>query len=115
MNDNITATEGWTGTFKHMDGDEIAGKYILNTSGDKMVKAGTGAWLAPYHCYLELPADMNAAALTVMHRNETTGVGKVLQENMYSKEIMFDLNGKRVKNTSAGDVIIKNNKKIYIK
>ena len=43
----VTEQEGWTGTFKAMDGSAIAGKYILNVKGDKMQKAGSGASLAP--------------------------------------------------------------------
>jgi hypothetical protein len=34
---------------------------------------------------------------------------------MYGEEILFDLSGRRVKHPSAGDIIIKNNKKIYIR
>ena len=46
----------------------------------------------------------------------TTNVDdEVLQENMYGEEILFDLSGRRVKHPSAGDIIIKNNKKIYIR
>ena len=115
VDDKIIATQGWTGTFKRMEGNEIAGKYILNTSGNKMVKAGTGAGLKPYHAYLNLPEGVDATALAVSHRSATTDVDEVLQENVYGEEIMFDLSGRRVKHPSAGDVIIKNNKKIYVR
>ncbi len=115
VDDKIIATQGWTGTFKRMEGNEIAGKYILNTSGNKMVKAGTGAGLKPYHAYLNLPEGVDAAALAVSHRSATTDVDEVLQENVYGEEIMFDLSGRRVKHPSAGDVIIKNNKKMYVR
>ena len=115
VEDKIVEMQGWTGTFKRMKGNEIAGKYILNTSGNKMVKAGTGAGLNPYHAYLNLPEDVDAPALTVLHRSETTDADEVLQENVYGEEIMFDLSGRRVKHPSAGDVIIKNNKKMYIR
>ncbi|MBO7273017.1 MAG: hypothetical protein J6U89_09135 [Bacteroidaceae bacterium] len=98
-----------------MEGNEIAGKYILNTSGNKMVKAGTGAGLNPYHAYLNLPEGVDAPALTVSHRSGTTDADEVLQENVHGEEIMFDLSGRRVKHPSAGDVIIKNNKKMYIR
>ena len=115
VEDKIVEMQGWTGTFKRMKGNEIAGKYILNTSGNKMVKAGTGAGLNPYHAYLNLPEDVDAPALTVSHRSATTDADEVLQENVHSEEIMFDLSGRRVKHPSAGDVIIKNNKKMYIR
>ena len=115
VEDKIDETQGWTGTFKRMEGNEIAGKYILNTSGNKMVKAGTGAGLKPYHAYLNLPEGVDATALAVSHRSATTDVDEVLQENVYGEEIMFDLSGRRVKHPSAGDVIIKNNKKMYVR
>ena len=115
VDDKIIAMQGWTGTFKRMEGNEIAGKYILNTSGNKMVKAGTGAGLKPYHAYLNLPEGVDATALAVSHRSATTDVDEVLQENVYGEEIMFDLSGRRVKHPSAGDVIIKNNKKMYVR
>ncbi len=115
VEDKIVEMQGWTGTFKRMEGNEIAGKYILNTSGNKMVKAGTGARLNPYHAYLNLPEGVDAPALTVSHRSGTTDADEVLQENAHGEEIMFDLSGRRVKHPSAGDVIIKNNKKMYIR
>ena len=115
VDDEIVETQGWTGTFKRLAGDKIAGKYILNIEGNQMQEADETAWLNPYHAYLELPENIDAAALSVSHRSATTNVEKVLQEKMYGEETMFDLNGKIVKNHSAGDVIIKNNKKIYIR
>lgn len=115
ITDALVNNDGWTGTFKRMEGNEIAGKYILNTSGNKMVKAGTGAGLKPYHAYLNLPEGVDATALAVSHRSATTDVDEVLQKNVYGEEIMFDLSGRRVKHPSAGDVIIKNNKKMYIR
>lgn len=115
VEDKIVEMQGWTGTFKRMEGNEIAGKYIINTSGNKMVKAGTGAQLNPYHAYLNLPEGVDARALTVSHRSATTDADEVLQENVHGEEIMFDLSGRRVKHPSAGDVIIKNNKKMYIR
>ena len=114
MNDKIVGSEGWTGTFKKMTGDEIAGKYILNITGDKMQKAGTGAWLAPYHCYLELPASVNVAMLAVSHRTSTTTeiVNVKMQDDT---ESIFDLFGRKLDKMPESGVVIKNNKKIYIK
>lgn len=108
----IATQDGWSGTFKAMDGSAIAGKYILNVKGDKMQKAGSGASLAPYHCYLELPAGTDAASLSVSHRGNTTGINNIQEPN--SEEI-FDLYGRKLNEIPHNGIIIKNNKKIYIK
>lgn len=108
----VATQDGWTGTFKAMDGSAIAGKYILNVKGDKMQKAGSGASLAPYHCYLELPAGTDAASLSVSHRGNTTGINNIQELN--SEEI-FDLYGRKLNEIPHNGIIIKNNKKIYIK
>ena len=108
----IATQDGWSGTFKAMDGSAIAGKYILNVKGDKMQKAGSGASLAPYHCYLELPAGTDAASLSVSHRGNTTGINNI--QEIDSEEI-FDLYGRKLNEIPHNGIIIKNNKKIYIK
>lgn len=108
----IATQEGWTGTFKAMDDSAIAGKYILNIKGDMMQKAGSSASLAPYHCYLELPAGIDAASLSVSHRGNTTGINNIQELN--SEEI-FDLYGRKLNEIPHNGIIIKNNKKIYIK
>ena len=113
VSSEIHVNEGWSGTFKAMDNNAIAGKYILNVKGDKMQKAGNGASLAPYHCYLELPSGTNAAALSVSHRGNTTGVENV--QKQIESDMIFDLSGKRLYNMPQGGIIIKNNKKIHIK
>ena len=112
VEDKIVKMQGWTGTFKRMEGNEIAGKYILNVKGDKMQKAGSGASLAPYNCYLELPAGTDAASLSVSHRGNTTGINNIQELN--SEEI-FDLYGRKLNEIPHNGIIIKNNKKIYIK
>ena len=108
----VVTQDGWSGTFKAMDGSAIAGKYILNVKGDKMQKAGSGASLAPYHCYLELPAGTDASSLSVSHRGNTTGINNIQELN--SEEI-FDLYGRKLNEIPHNGIIIKNNKKIYIK
>lgn len=110
---NIKATEGWSGTFKYMNGNAIAGKYILNIKGDKMQKAGSGAKLHPYRCYLELPEGTDASMLSVSHRENTTGITDVDCE-VKSGDI-FDLQGRKLDRIPCSGIIIKNNKKIYIK
>lgn len=109
----VTAQEGWTGTFKAMDGNAIAGKYILNAKGDKMQKAGSETSLAPYHCYLELPVGTDAEKLSVSHRGSATGITGISNKN--NSEKMFDLQGRQLDRMPRSGIIIRNNKKIYIK
>lgn len=113
VSDGIIAQEGWTGTFHNMDGNAIAGKYILNVEGDMMQRAGSGASLASYRAYLELPENVDAASLSVEHRGETTTI-----ENLQSKEngsAIYDLSGRKLKEMPKSGIVIMNNKKIYIK
>ena len=105
--------EGWTGTFRYMDGNAIAGKYILSAEGDEMLKAGNGASLAPYHCYLELPAGTDASMFSVSHRGNTTGISDINSENV--SEDIFDLQGRKLDSMPQSGIVIKNNKKIYIR
>lgn len=109
----VTVQEGWTGTFKAMDGNAIAGKYILNVEGNKMQKAGNGASLAPYHCYLELPAGTNASSLSVSHRENTTDITDIDSEEKPGD--IFDLQGRKLDSMPQSGIVIKNNKKIYIR
>lgn len=115
MSDELKPHDGWAGTFKAMDGSELEGKYILNDGGDKMLRAGSGASLPPYHAYLELPAEVNIMALSVSHR----GMGDVSEiERLqvdYSSEDVFDIQGRKLKNASMKGIVISNNKKYYIK
>lgn len=112
VSDSVVVSEGWTGTFVRMDGSEIAGKYILNPAGDKMQKAGAGASLAPYHCYLELPAGVDVATLAVSHR-DGSAIDDVVS-HARSEEIV-DLWGRRLDEMPERGFVIKNNVKIYIK
>ena len=97
-----------------MSGNEVAGKYILNLTGDKMQKAGSGASLAPYHACLTLPEHLNTAMLTVVHSRVTTGIDK-LQQHGDGAEIIYDLSGRIIKELPRSGMIIKNQKKIYVK
>ena len=110
---NIKATEGWSGTYKYMDGNAIVGKYILNIKGDKMQKAGSGAKLHPYRCYLELPEGTDASMLSVSHRENTTGITVV--DNEENSGDIYDLQGRKLDMVPRSGIIIRNNKKIYIK
>ena len=109
---NIKATEGWSGTYKYMDGNAIAGKYILNIKGDKMQKAGNGAWLNPYRCYLELPAGTNASMFSVSHVRNTTAIEEVAAPQ--DPDVIFDIYGRKLDKMPRNGIIIKNNRKIYI-
>ena len=109
----ILANGGWTGTFKAMDGNEIAGKYILNTTGDRMQKAGSGAWLLPYRCYFELPAGTDVSMLSVTHNGNSTGIENNYIQN--SHEEIYDISGRKLNGMPQSGFVIKNNKKIYIK
>lgn len=114
MNDDIITEEGWAGTFKAMSGNEVAGKYILNLTGDKMQKAGSGASLAPYHACLTLPEHINTAMLTVVHSRVTTGIDN-LQQHGDGTATVYDLSGRIIKELPRSGMIIKNQKKIYVK
>ena len=114
MSDYVVDSNGWTGTFEAMNGDEIAGKYILNLTGNKMNKASAKASLAPYHCYLELPNSVNVATLAVSHRKSpTSGIEQIKVQN--DSETIFDMCGKKLDEMPESGIVIKNNKKIYIK
>ena len=112
-NGEVATQEGWTGTFKYMDGNAIAGKYILNVKGNKMQKAGSGASLAPYHCYLELPAGTDVASLSVSHRENTTDITDIDSEEKPGD--IFDLQGRKLDSMPQSGIVIRNNKKIYIR
>lgn len=114
LSDEIIQEDGWAGTFKAMSGNEVAGKYILNLTGDKMQKAGSGASLAPYHACLTLPEHLNTAMLTVVHSRVTTGIDK-LQQHGDGAEIIYDLSGRIIKELPRSGMIIKNQKKIYVR
>lgn len=112
--DDVVWNEGWTGTFKTLKGEDIAGKYILNIKGDKVQKASSKASLPPYHAYLELPT-INVASLYVSHGEETTEIGEVQEKSENNSDIIYDLNGRSLKQMPSKAIIIKNGKKLYVK
>jgi hypothetical protein len=114
ITDALFNNDGWTGTFNAMEGSQIAGKYILNIKGNKMQKAGSGASLSPYHAYLELPT-INVASLYVSHGEETTEIGEVQEKSENNSDIIYDLNGRSLKQMPSKAIIIKNGKKLYVK
>ena len=113
VDDTIIETQGWTGTFKLMEGNEIAGKYILNIDGNQMQEADETAWLNPYHGYLVLPAGMNASALSVVHRGNTTDIDAPNVQEV--PEVIYDLYGRKLMDMPRNGIVIKGNKKVLIK
>ena len=113
VNDAIVTNEGWTGTFKRMAGNEIAGKYILNIEGSMMQMASEEAWLDPYHAYLDLPAGMNPSALSVVHRGNTTDIDAPNVQEV--PEAIYDLYGRKLMDMPRSGIVIKGNKKVLIK
>lgn len=114
ITDALVNNDGWTGTFSAMDGSQIAGKYILNIKGDMMQKAGSGASLAPYHAYLELPTGVNMSRLNVIHTTQETGVENIICGKNESDR-MFDLSGREVKAKRYKGIVISNKKKVFVK
>ena len=113
VEDKIVETQGWTGTFKRMEGNEIAGKYILNIEGNQMQEADETAWLNPYHGYLVLPADVNASALSVAHRGNTADIDAPDVQKV--PEAIYDLYGRKLMDMPRSGIVIINNKKVLIK
>lgn len=114
VNDAVVNNNGWTGTFNAMDGNQIAGKYILNPKGDMMQKAGSGASLSPYHAYLELPAAMNMSRMKVIHNALVTGIGNTTGSNG-AGERMYNLSGLEVKEKQYKGIVVSNRKKVLVK
>jgi hypothetical protein len=114
VNDAVVNNNGWTGTFNAMDGNQIAGKYILNLKGDMMQKAGSGASLSPYHAYLELPAGMNMSRMKVIHNALVTGIGNITGSNGEG-ERMYNLSGLEVKEKQYKGIVVSNRKKVLVK
>lgn len=114
VNDAVVNNNGWTGTFNAMDGNQIAGKYILNPKGDMMQRAGSGASLSPYHAYLELPAGMNMSRMKVIHNALVTGIGNITGSNGEG-ERMYNLSGCEVNEKQYKGIVVSNSKKVLVK
>jgi hypothetical protein len=114
VNDAVVNNNGWTGTFNAMDGNQIAGKYILNPKGDMMQMAGSGASLSPYHAYLELPDGMDMSRMKVIHNNLVSGIGNITGSNGEG-ERMYNLSGLEVKEKQYKGIVVSNRKKVLVK
>ncbi|MEE0871680.1 MAG: hypothetical protein U0L52_09995 [Bacteroidaceae bacterium] len=114
VNDAVVNNNGWTGTFNAMDGNQIAGKYILNPKGDMMQMAGSGASLSPYHAYLELPDGMDMSRMKVIHNNLVSGIGNITGSNGEG-ERMYNLSGCEVNEKQYKGIVVSNRKKVLVK
>ena len=114
VTDAIKNNSGWTGTFKAMDGSQIAGKYILNIKGDMMQKAGSCASLSPYHAYFEAPQGVNMSRMVVTHNGITTDIESI-SGNRNDDSRTFDLSGRDVNTTHYKGIVISNRKKVFVK
>lgn len=114
VNDAVVSNNGWTGTFNAMDGNQIAGKYILNPKGDMMQMAGSGASLSPYHAYLELPAGMDMSRMKVIHNDLVSGIGNITGSNGEG-ERMYNLSGCEVNERQYKGIVVSNRKKVLVK
>lgn len=114
VNDAVVSNNGWTGTFNAMDGNQIAGKYILNPKGDMMQMAGSGASLSPYHAYLELPDGMDMSRMKVIHNAQVTGIGNITGSNGEG-ERMYNLSGCEVNGIQYKGIVVSNRKKVLVK
>lgn len=114
ITDALVNNDGWTGTFSAMDGNQIAGKYILNISGTMMQKAGNGASLSPYHAYFEAPQGVNMSRMVVTHNGITTDIESI-SGNGNDDSRTFDLSGRDVNTTHYKGIVISNRKKVFVK
>lgn len=114
VNDAVVSNNGWTGTFNAMDGNQIAGKYILNPKGDMMQMAGSGASLSPYHAYLEPPAGMDMSRMKVIHNDQVSGIGNITGSNGEG-ERMYNLSGCEVNEKQYKGIVVSNRKKVLVK
>ena len=114
VNDAVVNNNGWTGTFNAMDGNQIAGKYILNPKGDMMQRAGSGASLSPYHAYLELPDGMDMSRMKVIHNDLVSGIGNITGSNGEG-ERMYNLSGCEVNEKQYKGIVVSNRKKVLVK
>ena len=110
--DKIKAVKGWSGTFVGMAGDAMADKYVLAGEGDKLLEADVNAAFPPYRCFMELPADMDASTLTVMHYEMIASVDRIQMPD--ATKAIFELSGRRLNGMPQKGIVIMNNRKIYI-
>ena len=105
IQDNLIATS------EAMDGQALAGKYIL-AENDGVVgfyKAGSGASLAAGKAYLAVPTE---GARIILPGNEATGINAV--EAAQAEAPVYNLQGQRVEKAAKG-VNIVNGKKFIVK
>lgn len=111
VSDAIHEISGWTGTFVTTSGSDTTGKYLLSPQGDKIQEVGSGASLSPYHAYLSLPHDADAATYTAVHRE--AGI-KHPESEVQRLGTIYDLQGRKVTIPTHG-IYIKNGRAVVIK
>lgn len=94
-------------------------RYAYDAADGSFVRIGTNATLLPYRAYLEL-ASSTAASRLVISDDETTGIENVNvndNDNLNGNRnaTFFDLQGRRIDETDAKGVYIKNGRKFIKK
>ena len=81
------------------------------------IKKSGGLCILPVGCLEKhgqhLPVGTDAEKLSVSHRGSATGITGISNKN--NSEKMFDLQGRQLDRMPDSGIIIRNNKKIYIK
>ena len=88
-------------------------RYAYDVADGSFVRIGSNATLLPYRAYLEL-ASSTAASRLVISDDETTGIEDV-NGNVNRNAQFFDLQGRRIDETDAKGVYIKNGRKFIKK
>lgn len=109
---SISSIKGWNGTFAGMPGNAMAGKYVLDAKGDRLLEADVNAAFPPYHCFMELSADTDASKLSVMHYETIVRVEHVLMPD--GADEIYNLRGERLYGMPQNGIVIVNNRKVYI-
>lgn len=78
----------------------------------QFVKAGNKVSVASFRSFLALPALHSPRSVGCLFSGETTGIDSVVKEN--GSDVLYNLKGQRVNQTSKG-MYIKNGKKVIVK
>ena len=78
----------------------------------QFVKAGNKVSVASFRSFLALPALQSPRSVGCLFSGETTGIDSVVKEN--GSDVLYNLKGQRVNQTSKG-MYIKNGKKVIVK
>lgn len=78
----------------------------------QFVKAGNKVSVASFRSFLALPALQSPRSVGCLFSGETTGIDSIVKEN--GSDVLYNLKGQRVNQTSKG-MYIKNGKKVIVK